>query len=73
MARALRLSPGDPAASVTVRFEDAARRTVIALTVAVLRPDLFRIVVESPGIPAPTVGPEGPPGSWTHAVEDWEP
>jgi DNA-binding GntR family transcriptional regulator len=73
VARTLRLAPGDPAATVTVRFEDAGRRKVIALTVAVLRPDLFRIVVESPGIPAPTVGPEGPPGSWTRAVEDWEP
>ena len=61
VARTLRLAPGEPAATVTVRFEDAARRKVIALTVAVLRPDLFRIVVESPGIPAPTVSPEGPP------------
>lgn len=73
VARTLRLAPGDPATTVTIRFEEAARRTVIALTVAVLRPDLFRIVVESPGIPAPTIGPEGLPGSWTRAVEDWEP
>lgn len=73
VARTLRLAPGDPATTVTVRFEEAARRKVIALTVAVLRPDLFRIVVESPGIPAPTIGPEGLPGSWTRAVEDWEP
>lgn len=73
VARTLRLSPGDPAAAVTVRLEEAARRTVIALTVAVLRPDLFRIVVESPGSPAPTVGSAGPPGSWTRAVEGWEP
>jgi len=73
VARALRLAPGEPAVTVTVRFDDAVRRKVIALTVAVLRPDLFRIVVESPGVPAPTVGPEGPPGSWTHAAEDWAP
>lgn len=73
VARTLRLSPGDPAAAITVRLEEGARHTVIALTVAALRPDLFRIVVESPGIPAPTVGPAGLPGSWTRAVEDWEP
>jgi DNA-binding GntR family transcriptional regulator len=73
VARTLRLAPGDPAAAVTVRLEEVARRKVIALTVAVLRPDLFRIVVESPGIPAPAIGPEGPPGSWTHAAEGWEP
>ncbi len=73
VARTLRLAPGDPAAAVTVRLEEAPRRKVIALTVAVLRPDLFRIVVESPGIPAPAIGPEGPPGSWTRTVEGWEP
>jgi hypothetical protein len=45
----------------------------MALIVAVLRPDLFRIVVESPGIPAAAVGPDGPPGSWTCALEAWDP
>jgi DNA-binding GntR family transcriptional regulator len=73
VARSLRLSAGQPAATVTVRFEGAAQPGVIALTVAVLRPDLFRIVVESPGIPTPTVGPEGPPGGWTHALGGGEP
>lgn len=73
VARSLRLAAGQPAATITIRFEDAAQRGVIALTVAVLRPDLFRIVVESPGIPAPTIGPEGPPGGWTHALEGGDP
>lgn len=73
VARSLRLAAGQPAATVTVRFEDAAHPGVLALTVAVLRPELFRIVVESPDIPAPTVGPEGPPGGWTHALPGWEP
>jgi DNA-binding GntR family transcriptional regulator len=73
VARSLRLSAGEPAATVTVRFEEPAQNAVVALTVAVLRPDLFRIVVESPGIPKPSVGPDGLPGAWTHAVEDWEP
>lgn len=73
VARSLRLSAGQPAATITIRFEDAAQPGVIALTVAVLRPDLFRIVVESPGIPTPTVGPEGSPGGWTHALGGGEP
>ena len=73
VARSLRLAAGQPAATVTVRFEDAAHPGVRALTVAVLRPELFRIVVESPDIPAPTVGPDGPPGGWTHALPGWEP
>ncbi|HUY51358.1 MAG TPA: UTRA domain-containing protein [Streptosporangiaceae bacterium] len=73
VARSLRLSAAAPAATVTVRFEEPSRCAVIALAVAVLRPDLFRIVVESPGIPKPTVGPDGLPGAWTHGLEDWEP
>ena len=73
VARTLRLSAGQPAATLTVQFEGGTRPGVLALTVAVLRPDLFRIVVESPDIPVPTVGPDGPPGRWTDALEDWEP
>ena len=73
VARSLRLSAGDPAAAVTVRFEDAEHPGVIALTVAVLRPELFRIVVESPGVPGPAVSPEGPPGGWTQAVGGGDP
>ncbi|MDX6394080.1 MAG: hypothetical protein QOJ73_5143 [Streptosporangiaceae bacterium] len=73
VGRSLRLAAGEPAVTVTVRLEDPAQPGVIALTVAVLRPDLFRIVVESPGIPAPTVGLDGPPGGWTRALEGWEP
>ena len=72
VARSLQLSAGEPAATVTIRTEDAAQPGVVALTVAVLRPDLFRIVVESPGIPSPAVGPEGPPAGWTHAVDGGE-
>jgi DNA-binding GntR family transcriptional regulator len=68
VARSLRLAAGEPAATLTIRTEDVAQPGVVALTVAALRPDLFRIVVESPGIPSPAVGPEGPPGGWTHAL-----
>jgi hypothetical protein len=43
------------------------------MTVAVLRPELFRIVLESPGVPGPAVSPEGPPGGWAHAVGGGDP
>lgn len=73
VARSLRLAAAEPAATVTVRFEDPARPGLVVLAVAVLRPDMFRIVVESPGVPKPTVVPDGLPGAWTQAAQDWEP
>jgi DNA-binding GntR family transcriptional regulator len=72
VARSLRLAAGQPAALVTVRFDDPEAGRPVALTVAVLRPDLFRIVVES-GEYAPAEAKQGSfPGTWTHAVEDWD-
>ena len=94
VARSLRLSSGQSAAMVTVRFDDLAVGRPAALTITVLRPDLFRIVVESPpgspaaGLPrSPAAGLSGSPaaglsgrgtedsfsGTWTHALQDWEP
>jgi DNA-binding GntR family transcriptional regulator len=73
VARSLRLSAGAPAATVTIRFEDVAQPAAIALTVAVLRPELFRIVVESPGILAPAAAADGQLIGWTHAREAGEP
>jgi DNA-binding GntR family transcriptional regulator len=73
VARSLRLSAGQPAALVTVRFDDPRAGRPVALTVAVLRPDLFRIVVESGGVARPGGEERSFPGAWTHAVEDWEP
>jgi DNA-binding GntR family transcriptional regulator len=73
VARSLRLSAGQPAALVTVRFDDPEAGRPVALTIAVLRPDLFRIVIESGQNPLGD-GDEGSfSGAWTHAVEDWEP
>jgi hypothetical protein len=69
VARSLRLPPGQPAAMVTVRFDDPETAQPVALTFAALRPDLFRIVVESGESPLPGSGR----GAWTHAVRDWEP
>ncbi|HTT55160.1 MAG TPA: UTRA domain-containing protein [Streptosporangiaceae bacterium] len=73
VARTLRLSAGEPAAAVTVRFEDSTQPGVSALTVTVLRAELFRIVVESPDSPALALSQDGPPGGWTHAVEGCQP
>ncbi len=73
VARSLRLSAGEPAAMVTVRFDDPEKGRPVALTVAVLRPELFRIVVHSGERPLAD-GDEGSfSGAWTHAAEDWEP
>jgi DNA-binding GntR family transcriptional regulator len=72
VARSLRLSAGEPAVTITVWLEDTTQPGVSALTVAVLRPELFRIVVETPGVPARAPGPDGPPGGWTRVLEDWE-
>jgi DNA-binding GntR family transcriptional regulator len=47
VARSLRLAAGQPAALVTVRFDHPEQHRPVALTVAVFRPDLFRIVVQA--------------------------
>ena len=56
VARSLRLVPGQPAISVTIRFDDQATRAPVGLTVVILKPDQFRVVVEIgdmvPGGPA---------------------
>jgi hypothetical protein len=69
VARSLRLSPGQPAAMVALRFDDPETGNPIALTFAAIRPDLFRIVVESGESPLPESGQ----GAWTQVVKDWEP
>lgn len=53
VARGLRLRAGQPAAMVTVRFDELTARRPVALTVAALRPDLFRIVIDSPAEASP--------------------
>jgi DNA-binding GntR family transcriptional regulator len=73
VARSLRLPAGQPATIVTVRFDDPSDGTPAALTVAVLRSDLFRVVLQSPQAPLADGGDGTFTGAWTHAVEDWEP
>ena len=72
-ARTLRLSAGEPVATVTVSFAVPATGAAVALTMAMLRPELFRIVVEA--VP-PHPGPGGTgalASAWTHTADGWEP
>jgi DNA-binding GntR family transcriptional regulator len=73
VARSLRLAAGQPAVSVTVRFDDASAGTPMALAIAVLRPEMFRVVVESPQAPRANATAAGDDGIWTHAAGGWEP
>jgi UTRA domain len=53
IARGLRLGAGQPAAMITVRFDNEESGRAVALTVAALRADMFRIVVDWPADTAP--------------------
>ena len=67
VARTLHMPTGALATVITMRFDDPSDGTPAALTVVVLRPDLFRIAIEWPA------GPKDAPESWTQALEDSEP
>ena len=47
IARSLRLSPGQPVITVTVRFDDTTTGEPAGLTVVMLKPELFRVSVDS--------------------------
>jgi DNA-binding GntR family transcriptional regulator len=70
VARVLRLSAGQPGAMVTVRFDDPATGRPAALTLAALRPELFRIVIDTAEVPLPGGGEGRTADAWTAA--DWE-
>jgi DNA-binding GntR family transcriptional regulator len=53
IARSLRLSPGQPVITVTVRFDDAGGKPA-GLTVVMLKPELFRIAIDTTEAPADT-------------------
>jgi hypothetical protein len=72
IARSLRLAAGQPAAKVTVRFDDPATGRPAALTVAVLRPELFRIVVQTAEVPLPGGKAGSALGAWARATEGWD-
>ena len=71
VARSLRLTAGELVATVTVSFEDPVEHRPVAITTAMLRPDLFRIVIQA------GAGPDGRAAGfasvWTHAAAGWEP
>ena len=72
-ARTLRLGAGEPVATVTVSFVDPGSGAPVALTMAMLRPELFRVVVEatSADVSADRLG--GLASAWTHAGDGWDP
>ena len=51
VARSLRLSPGQPVITVTVRFDDADTGEPAGLTVVMLKPELFRIAIDTTEAP----------------------
>ena len=51
VARSLRLSPGQPVITVTIRFDDAATGEPAELTVVMLKPELFRVAIDTTGAP----------------------
>ncbi len=51
VARSLRLSAGEPATLIIVRFSPPGQHQPAALTIAALRPDKFRILIQSPVAP----------------------
>jgi hypothetical protein len=73
VARSLRLAAGQPAMMVTVRFDDPGHNRPVALTTAVLRADMFRLVVQSPEPPLPGGRVGSLAVSMTEAAEGWEP
>lgn len=73
VARSLRLTAGQPAVTVTVRFDEVPAGQPMALALAVLRPDMFRVVVESPQAPRISDSAVIEGTVWTHEAEGWEP
>ena len=47
VARSLRLRPGQPVITVTVRFADSTTGTASGLTMVMLKPELFRVEIET--------------------------
>jgi hypothetical protein len=72
-ARTLRLAAGEPVATVTVSFAAPATGAPVALTMAMLRPELFRIVVEAAPQHAPAKGAGALASAWTHTGDGWDP
>jgi DNA-binding GntR family transcriptional regulator len=72
VARSLRLTSGQSAMLVTVRFDAPDTGRPAALTITVLRPEMFRVVLQTPSPPLPDGDAGNLSGSWTHAIEGFE-
>ena len=68
LARRLRLAAGQPAVHLTTRFDDLQQRQPVALTIGVLRPDLFRIVLQATERPLVADADGILPGAWARAI-----
>jgi len=62
VARSLRLSPGQPVMMVTIRFDDSGTGAPGGLTVVMLKPELFRIAIDT--TEASGAAPLSCPGVW---------
>jgi len=77
IARSLRLSPGQPVITVTIRFDDSATGEPAGLTVVMLKPELFRVAIDT--TEAPVTAPLSPvsrtelPLSRTDGSGSWVP
>jgi DNA-binding GntR family transcriptional regulator len=71
-ARTLRLAAGEPVATVTVSFAVPSTGAPVALTMAMLRPELFRIVVEAAPQQAPGKSAGALASAWTHTEDGWD-
>jgi DNA-binding GntR family transcriptional regulator len=72
VARSLRLSAGQPALMITVRFAEPESDRPVALTIAVLRPDTFRLIVQTPRPPLPATDAGGSAAPWAHTADGWD-
>jgi hypothetical protein len=70
VARSLRLGAGQLVATVSVSFEDPDSHRPVAITTAMLRPDLFRIVIQAAAVPAGHA--DGFGSVWSQAEQGWE-
>ena len=65
IARSLRLSPGQPVIAVTVRFDDPATGEPAGLTMVMLKPELFRVAIDTSEAPAgKSLAASSEPASW---------
>jgi hypothetical protein len=70
--RRLRISVGEPVITVTASYVDPRAGLPVALTMAMLRPELFRIVVEATPAGISADGKGGLTTAWTQDGLGWE-